>query len=737
MNFGVLTLIAALITTLISAYFYFTSRNGDTQLLKTARIFYKITFGIILFASSYLLYLILSHQFQYDYIYRYSSRDLPLGYLISSFWAGQEGSYLFWTLCISIFGMIFIPTAKQYESWGMLFFLLVKAFFIFLMVDKGPFELLPQTPLDGAGLNPLLQDPWMVVHPPILFFGYAAITIPFALALAAFVKNDFHNWIREALPWTLLSSITLGAGIIIGGFWAYEVLGWGGFWGWDPVENSSLVPWLTILVLFHGLLIQKFKNSLVKFNYVLAILSFVLVVYATFLTRSGLLANFSVHSFQDNGQNVFLTVFMIACLLTGLYLLIKNISKITSTKVDPFHLNRESGIFWGMIILAVSAFFISIGTSSPIITGLFASSPSQVDISFYDKVNFPIGIVMALLLGITPLLVWGVSTVGLFKKRLMISISLAIVSTIAAYFFGVHKFDLLLFIFASVFAVWTNMMVIISQVKISWLNIGAPLGHFGVGMLLIGIIVSGNYDKSVQVQLEQNKPGVALGYNLTYLNATDLPNGKTNINIDIEKGRDVYKKHPKLYFSQYNNAWMREPDITIFPLKDLYISVMERQQNTQKSPEKIVLSKGEKQNYFDYLIEFLGFEFENHQMSSNMKIAANLKVIYHDSVYSIKPEMIYEGDRKLSPLAKLPSCQGDNLTVVLSNINADTRSIELTFGGFPTEQVAPGEVVLVEFSTKPFMNFVWLGSILLTVGTIIAYIRRKKENKVSNNSNNA
>lgn len=733
MNVGLFTLIVALITSFISAYFYFTSRNGDTQLLKTARLFYKITFGIIALASSYFMYLILSHQFQYDYIYRYSSRDLPLGYLISSFWAGQEGSYLLWTLLISAFGMIFYRTAKQYESWGMFFVLLVKAFFVFLMVDKSPFELLSQTPPDGAGLNPLLQDPWMVVHPPILFIGYAAITIPFALALAAFIKNDFSNWVKEALPWTLLSSITLGAGIIIGGFWAYEVLGWGGFWGWDPVENSSLVPWITILALFHGMLVQKFKNSLIKFNFVLAVVSFVLVVYATFLTRSGVLANFSVHSFQDNGQNVFLTMFMLACLGIGLYILGKNSPKIQSTKVDPFHLNRESGIFWGMIVLVVSALFISIGTSSPIITGLFASSPSQVDISFYNKVNFPIGILMAALLGITPLLVWGVSTVGLFKKRLLISISLAIVSAIAAYLFGVHKIDLLLFIFSAVFAFWTNIMVIISQAKISWLNIGAPLAHFGVGMMLIGIIVSGNYDKSQQVQIEQHKASDALGYKLTYHNATDLPNGKTNINIDIEKDGDVFKKHPKLYFSKYNNAWMREPDITIFPLQDLYISVMERQQNTQHASDKLVLAKGEKQNYFDYQIEFLGFEFTDHQMSANMKIVASLKVTYHDSVYSIKPVMIYENDQKFSPLTQLPSCQGDNLTVVLSNINADTRSVELTFGGFPAEPTSAAEVVLVEFSTKPFMNFVWLGTILLTVGTIIAYGRRIKENKLANN----
>jgi cytochrome c-type biogenesis protein CcmF len=218
------------------------------------RFAFYLSLAMITFASAYLYYLIFNHQFQVKYIYQYSSRDLPFGFLLSSFWAGQEGSFLLWTLFLSWLGVVFIKTSNQFENYGMFFMNLVQAFFLLVLIKASPFETHAggAIPPDGAGLNPLLQNFWMVIHPPILFIGYAAATFPFAIALAALVRNNFTKWVSQALPWVLSVSITLGAGIIIGAFWSYETLGWGGYWGWDPVENSSLIPWLTSLALFHG-----------------------------------------------------------------------------------------------------------------------------------------------------------------------------------------------------------------------------------------------------------------------------------------------------------------------------------------------------------------------------------------------------------------------------------------------------------------------------------------------------
>ncbi|MEJ2543480.1 MAG: cytochrome c biogenesis protein CcsA, partial [Calditrichaceae bacterium] len=311
MNIGSVSIILAFIATLFSGYYYFrlmrseltattnkkSKKNQQTKIkIENGRISYYIGVILIVIASAYLFYLFITYQFQYTYVYGYSSRDLPLGFLISSFWAGQEGSFLFWILMNAFLGFIFIKTSKKYETSGMFFFSLIQLFFLAILIKASPFETFNQIPPDGSGLNPLLQNFWMVIHPPILFIGYAAAAFPFVLAISSLLKKDFDGWVKHALPWTVFTSLTLGAGIILGAFWAYETLGWGGYWGWDPVENSSLIPWLTVLALLHGLLVQNMKGSLKKTNYFLSTITFILVIYATFLTRSGVLSDFSVHS---------------------------------------------------------------------------------------------------------------------------------------------------------------------------------------------------------------------------------------------------------------------------------------------------------------------------------------------------------------------------------------------------------------------------------------------------------
>lgn len=737
MDIGIIILILSFILSLITAYYFASSFKGDIIKLQTGRNLYKIISALIIFVSLYLFYLLLTHKFQYSYVYRYSSRSLPLGYLISAFWAGQEGSYLLWTLFINILGFFVIKRSESFESIAMTVVLLVKSFLLLLMIDKSPFELLPNFPPDGAGLNPLLQDPWMVVHPPILFLGYAAATFPFAFTISALLQNNYVGWIKPALKWTLISSFSLGAGIIIGGFWAYEVLGWGGFWGWDPVENASLVPWLLMLAMLHGILVQKRNNTLVRFNLSLTILTFILVIYATFLTRSGVLANFSVHSFAGEGQNSFLIGFITFVLIVSAIFLIRRFKKIESASFDPFKINRESGLFWSMIVLLLSAVFIFIGTSSPIITGFFLSSPTPVDVSFYNRVNFPLGILISLLLGITPLLLWGNSKTESFRKSIIIFSSLAVIFMVIAYFLGVDQIKLLIFILATSFSVLTNFWLLIKNLKVSIWNIGGPLAHFGVAIMFIGIIISGNFDKTKQIQLEQNVPKQTDLYTLIYQGATENPSGKTEILIDIQKGDKIFKKKPKLYFSSYNNAWMREPDITIFPLYDIYIAVMDRSVADNHDHANLILRKGEGKEFKGYMVTFQGFEFENHGMSENVQIAANLRINYEGKEYIIKPAIMYHQNQKISNPVELPESHGVK-SVSLTDINADEKMIALAFSGFESNPHAQAkELVLVELTIKPFMNFVWAGALLLILGSILAYLRRVKENNLSNISSNA
>jgi len=226
-------------------------------------------------------------------------------------------------------------------------------------------------PPDGAGLNPLLQNPWMIIHPPVLFIGYASATIPFAYAISGLLKNDYSSWIDRSYRWVLFSMTSLGIGIFLGAYWAYTVLGWGGYWGWDPVENSSLIPWLVIVALMHGLLLQKRKKVLVKTNIFLALLSLILVFYSTFLTRSGVLSDFSVHSFGDLGSSGNLIFFIIFFIIISVFLFIKRIRDMISEPLGEKIFTVENIICFGILALCFYSLFILIGTSMPILSGIF------------------------------------------------------------------------------------------------------------------------------------------------------------------------------------------------------------------------------------------------------------------------------------------------------------------------------------------------------------------------------
>lgn len=306
---GYAAIFLALIATFIAAFYFFSAQMASTtgRNRKPAQAegagckWYKASAVLISIAGIYLYYIILSDQFKFAYVAGYSGRDLPLVYKISAFWAGQEGSFLLWVLFHIAFGLLMIRRAAVQQSGVMAVFSILQALLIILLLAKNPFMMLAEPKLDGIGLNPLLQDPWMVIHPPIVFLGYAGLAIPFAFAVDSLLRKQYTDWIERALPWTLFSWSMLGAGIFIGGIWAYKVLGWGGYWGWDPVENASLVPWLVAGALVHCLLLARVRAAAVKAAYCTAIASFALVLYGTFLTRSGILSDFSTHSFADEG----------------------------------------------------------------------------------------------------------------------------------------------------------------------------------------------------------------------------------------------------------------------------------------------------------------------------------------------------------------------------------------------------------------------------------------------------
>ncbi len=428
----------------------------------------------------------------------------------------------------------------------------------------------------GKGLNPLLQNFWMQIHPPLLFVGFAMTAIPYSFAASAVIRKDYRTWVNKSLPWLSISMAVLGLAIMIGGYWAYGVLGWGGFWGWDPVENSSLVPWIIGVALLHTLIIQKNtrtpENSgkYVRTNLVLSVLTFVFVVYSTFLTRSGILSEASVHSFAVPGKLTyfFLVGFMLTIAIFGIGGVIfrwKDIKKISSP-VESF-LNRENGLLYGSALLLGSALIIILGTSAPIFG-------SAMDTEFYTNMNFPLAIMMMLLIAFSLLLRWRATEKKEFIKGSILHFTIALVSAAAiAFAAGMTSLYFIIYTVAACFTVVTNITTIIKSLKISYLLTGGQIAHIGVGIFLLGVLLSGNFSTSEQLTLPKGKEVNALNHTFIFTGYNRI-NGSDKYSFDVQiksKNRTV-KASPVMFISSFNNSLMREPDILPGWGKDIYIS---------------------------------------------------------------------------------------------------------------------------------------------------------------------
>jgi len=740
MNIGQAVIWLAFFSTLAAAYFFYregkdstTQRVPRSGHLSSRRIF-AVAVAAVSSASALMLYFLFNHQFQFAYVAKYSSTTQPLMYLISAFWAGQEGTFLLWALLVSILGMVFLRTKSKEDGFAMSIVSAFLAFLYLLMIVKSPFETTTAVPADGQGMNPLLQDPWMAIHPPILFVGYAATVFPFALAISGLARRKYDQWFASGFVWTVFASLTLGAGIIIGGFWAYEVLGWGGYWGWDPVENSSLVPWLTLLALIHGFLVQKAKGSLVRTNIFFALISFLLVLYATFLTRSGVLADFSVHSFENLGIGNHIIGAMVVSLVLAFGLFITRFRDFHSPKVDISTLNREVTLVLSLFALSAAAAFIFVGMSSPILTGLFGKA-SQVDTTFYNKVNLPVAIGIALLLAVTPFLGWTEEKNLGFVKRLSMPVALTLLALAIAYVGGVTTPMLMLFVGSAAFGLISNVIIAFRQYRSGWTHLGGPVAHIGIGLLLIGIIGSGKFDQTSQVILVPNQPQDIYGYHLTFKGIDDTKGIKQRVLIEVSDGKSSYMAQPRLYFSEYNQSVMREPDIKVYPLSDLYLSPMDLKmpEHEHSHGEQHELTKGETKSIGGYEITFARFDVGQHQQTGAMMVGAVLEVKANGQSREVIPQLSFsnQGERNAVPvdLPPLGTTVSRGAQIALGAISVEEKKVLLQMFGADehsaAEQSQPPQLIL-EVSTKPLMMVVWTGVVLIIGGTLLSFVRRLK-----------
>ena len=734
---GILGISIAFIAATVSAAAYWLYyRDKEEHFYNLANRAFAISGAAILFAVVLLYYNIFIHNFQLNYVYSYTSLKLSTYYLISTFWAGQEGTFLLWLLFSTVFGIILIKTLARKEPMAMSFLMMVQSFILLILLKKSPFAMIWHAhaeapvgfmPADGASLNPLLQNPWMIIHPPIMFVGYSSTVVAFALALNGMVKRDFMSWVKQARPWVVFTILTLGAGIIMGGYWSYVTLGWGGYWAWDPVENASFVPWLFTAVLLHGLIIQSRQKGLVKTNLFLAGLAFISVLWGSFLTRSGVLSDFSVHSFAESDLNLYLMAFV--SLFSGifLYYFFKSVGKIESPRFAEGIFSRETFILLGMMSLLFTGITVFIGTSSPIYTGLFGK-PSNVSTGFYNSISIPISIFMLLSMGIAPLLIWKVSELR-DKKTLGLGAAAALVVTLMAVIFGLTKPTSIILVLLSVFVITTNGYVAFNILKKKPAKTGSYLSHVGIALMIIGIITSSMYSKSEKVTLPAGDfEQTDFGYNMKFVDFMSRPDGKDRAKIIVEKDNASYEADPQFYYSDYTRSYMLSPHVKVGIARDIYISPISFMPARHSNTEHLELVKNQSQDVKDVNITFNKFIVGNHTEQSPMMVRADLTVKMnqggYDKNYLVQPAIWMENGKMKSNEVDIP---GTGYKIQLESLDASEGKIALAIYGSETVQEKPQDILAVEVSEKPFISILWFGSIILVGGVFISLLERIKQ----------
>ncbi len=570
-NLGHFAVVLAFVSALIStiAYAFAVNKNDNSYKDMGRWMFYIHSFSVVLIFFC-LFYIIHQHYFEYQYAYQHSSTELPVYYMISCFWEGQEGSFLLWMFWHAFLGIILIKRSGSWQAPVLAVIALAQVILGSMLlgfnlgdfkIGSSPFELMrehnPEALLipvldkvgkanylqifkDGNGLNPLLQNYWMVIHPPTLFFGFAATIVPFAFAFAGLWTGRTKEWTIPALPWALVAVMVLGTGIIMGGYWAYESLNFGGYWAWDPVENASLMPWLLMITATHLLLINKSTNKYPVLTLVMTVFSFFMVLYATFLTRSGVLGNASVHSFTDLGLSgqllllLFLFIFLTFALsfrkkqhawiyfLVGFLSImvlalvefkidivvistigtiifvsatawfIYNLFKVYGTNIETDKLySREFWMFVGSMVLLLSGFQIITMTSIPVFNKLFGTSKASAGPDYYNAVQIWFAMGIVILTAIGQYFKYKQSDVKKVLESIANSLLVAIILSVGALFlFDIWKVEYLLFLIASLYAITGNIHYLVVGLKGKIKVAGGSIAHVGFGLMMIGVLVS-------------------------------------------------------------------------------------------------------------------------------------------------------------------------------------------------------------------------------------------------------
>ena len=548
-------------------------KSGSLALVERGQM---VGAGGVVLSSMVLLIALMSRDYSFQYVYENVDNTLDFVYTLTAFWGGREGSLLFWELIIALCGVLFVFTpgyrmlADRTKLYFWMFFLAIQGFFLLLLTCwSNPFiEMIP-APVDGRGLNPLLRNPGMIFHPPLLFLGFAGYAIPAACALAASIAGEQKSWVKACRNWNLLSWVFLTAGIVLGGWWSYMELGWGGYWAWDPVENASLIPWFAGTAVLHTAIIEARRNALQRTNVFLMGLTFILCVFSTYLTRSGVID--SLHTFGESavGQPLFWGQMV----MLALTVMVTFMSERHTHRTLSDFVSRQGMLVITAWFLLALGLVVALGTMWPVISKLWTTQSVGLDARFYNRVCLPFMTVLVLLFSVCPWLGW---KGGLRDRRGFFAVLGVLVVSLGAFFaVGVTKPLAALAAAASVAAMSgiVLLFVLFPAIRRSRHNWGVYGIHLGLAMVALGIAFSGPYQIESEMVLAKGQSANIGSYQITYVDRVDdtTPElrARATVTLKVEKDgkvlgimapdKRIYRNFERQQFSEVS---------TIFSLGD-------------------------------------------------------------------------------------------------------------------------------------------------------------------------
>jgi len=828
-NIGHLFVITSFVAALIAAFCYWTASKENVvetkkQWLFNGRVGFIVHSISVLGIILVLFTIIYSHYFEYHYAYAHSSRHLPGQYMIACFWEGQEGSFLLWMFWQALLGIVFLTKRDKWEAPMITILALIQAFLASMIlgivipglnikIGSSPFILLRDAmtdpifqlqplfiPKDGNGLNPLLQNYWMVIHPPVLFLGFALTSIPFSYCVSGLWKKQYSEWIKPAFPWTILGVAILGLGIIMGGYWAYETLSFGGYWNWDPVENAVYIPWIILIASLHTMMTYEASKQGLKFTIILVLAVFILILYSTFLTRSGILGESSVHSFTDLGLSGQLLIYLLFFIAISVFLVLFRWKNIPTTSKELTTYNKEFWVFLGATVLCLTGFQVFIETSKPVynsIIRLFGAesnlAPPIDAVAYYSGFQLWFAVSIALLSGISQLLWWEKSEKNLQRKKITATTLISlIVFALIILIANVNTPIYMVLLFSGIFTIVSNLFLLYNLLKIKPNLSGGSISHIGIGLMIIGILFSAGYSKVVSLNntgmlynsdmgTEFNRDNLLLFVNETrtmdgfdieflgefvearnkrgYIKKTALQYTSDPYKVIAKKdilfggkmlynSKDTFEIYPENTFYkiqlskngkisatlfpriQTNSRMggiLASPDITHTLTRDLYTHVSAPMpadvEPSWSKTEEIRVSIGKPFFVNDYVAvlekvvpvdvsEIPGLNKQN----GDMAVKVVIKVEGENDIYYAEPIFLIRNKNEIGQISSEIGELGSKLTLL--NIHPETDEFTL---GLNSRQK---NWVIIKAIEKPFINVLWIGTIILTIGLVMATYRR-------------